>query len=534
MLPAPPVGSKRRRPGEDGSHAAADGPVAKRAPPVAVTVPNTNWTALKAKLDAAAAAGHGPTGRRSPTGSAVSRGSHSRPTPAVPAPLATAADAMYAAAVLGAVHTETPTPAPAATAAAAVAGPLTTTGGGGGGGKGMGADSKPPIGRTPVEKRRVLGPFDGWELSTEQKRFVGLDCEMVGVGADAYRSQLAQVVLVDFAGRVIYESYVQPVEAVVDYRTAVSGIRPEHLTPARAKTFHVVQAEVAALTKGKILVGHALQNDLRALILPHAHKDIRDTARVRMYCNRYSGKWRPQKLRVLAATHLRIAIQEGEHAPAEDAQAAMALYRLRRREWELGLMGYGLDGKPLRARRGSGAPAAATAAPDAPAVAVDGAGGDVDMAAAVEAVAEVTNGEDDGEEADAAGPVAVPAPPPPSHGHPRAHSRSHPRAHATPHTHAHGVPPHARSHTHHAGGGESAAHRVGSALRWSRDASDAARLAKAAARGVAVPSAARSGHGHGKGHHGHSAAVSALVTPAPAAAAAHGHARSKHHAGAGR
>ena len=46
-----------------------------------------------------------------------------------------------------------------------------------------------------------------------------------------------------------------------DYRTAVSGILPKHLK--RALPFSTVQREVAALLKGRVLVGHAVHNDLK-------------------------------------------------------------------------------------------------------------------------------------------------------------------------------------------------------------------------------------------------------------------------------
>ena len=60
-------------------------------------------------------------------------------------------------------------------------------------------------------------------------RVLALDCEMVGTGPDGARSALARVVVVNAAGNVVYDSFVRPVAAVTDYRTAVSGIRPHNL-----------------------------------------------------------------------------------------------------------------------------------------------------------------------------------------------------------------------------------------------------------------------------------------------------------------
>ena len=53
------------------------------------------------------------------------------------------------------------------------------------------------------------------------------------------------------------------ISQVTDYRTAVSGVRPEDL--AGAPTFKQVQTEVAELIKDRILVGHAIHHDFKVL-----------------------------------------------------------------------------------------------------------------------------------------------------------------------------------------------------------------------------------------------------------------------------
>ena len=56
-----------------------------------------------------------------------------------------------------------------------------------------------------------------------------MDCEMVGVGINGEEHMLARVSIVNTHGHVIYDKYVAPQEKVIDYRTAVSGIRPENI-----------------------------------------------------------------------------------------------------------------------------------------------------------------------------------------------------------------------------------------------------------------------------------------------------------------
>ena len=56
-----------------------------------------------------------------------------------------------------------------------------------------------------------------------------MDCEMVGVGQYGEDSILARVSLVNHFGHCVYDKYVKPTEKVTDYRTFVSGIRPENI-----------------------------------------------------------------------------------------------------------------------------------------------------------------------------------------------------------------------------------------------------------------------------------------------------------------
>lgn len=58
---------------------------------------------------------------------------------------------------------------------------------------------------------------------------LALDCEMVGVGPSGEESIAARVSVVNQYGKCVYDKYVKPTQPVTDYRTAVSGIRPEHL-----------------------------------------------------------------------------------------------------------------------------------------------------------------------------------------------------------------------------------------------------------------------------------------------------------------
>lgn len=163
---------------------------------------------------------------------------------------------------------------------------------------------------------------------TSLTKAVAIDCEMVGVGSDGSKSALGRVTLVNSFGNVVYDEYVRAVERIVDYRTRISGIRPKHMN--KAKEFWAVQKEVAELIKGRILVGHALHNDLKVLLLSHPKKDIRDTSEYEVF--RRERKRR--SLKDLAAEVLGAKIQQNEHCPIEDARAAMFIYNKHKKAWE--------------------------------------------------------------------------------------------------------------------------------------------------------------------------------------------------------
>ena len=79
-----------------------------------------------------------------------------------------------------------------------------------------------------------------------------------------------------------------------------------------AKSFEEVQKLVSDLLDGRVLVGHAVHNDLHALMLSHSRAQQRDT---QLLAHRHGqSKARHPALRNLAREMLGISIQEGEHS----------------------------------------------------------------------------------------------------------------------------------------------------------------------------------------------------------------------------
>ena len=163
----------------------------------------------------------------------------------------------------------------------------------------------------------------GLSEGMEVGKYIGIDCEMVGVGPGGHDSVLARVSVVDFHGKQVYDSYVKPTERVTDWRTKYSGISPKQMRFARE--FKEVQQTISDLLEGRILVGHDLKHDLQCLMLSHPFRDIRDTAKYTNF-KKYGHGPKPA-LRILAQEILGVEIQSGAHSSLEDARVAMLLFR---------------------------------------------------------------------------------------------------------------------------------------------------------------------------------------------------------------
>jgi RNA exonuclease 4 len=175
----------------------------------------------------------------------------------------------------------------------------------------------------------------------EKQKYIALDCEMVGIGPEGKKSALARVSVVNWDGAVVLDTFVRVPERVTDFRTKVSGVRAKDIAikNINAMNHDEVRLAVGNILQNKILVGHALKNDLSVLMLSHPRKDIRDTARYKPFMRPSGsggGKMRPRKLRDLVLEHLgrHIQVEGTSHCSIDDAVAAMNLFQMVRVKWE--------------------------------------------------------------------------------------------------------------------------------------------------------------------------------------------------------
>jgi RNA exonuclease 4 len=181
---------------------------------------------------------------------------------------------------------------------------------------------------------------------SEKEKYIAIDCEMVGIGTSGSKSALARASAVNWDGDILLDTFVQVPERVTDFRTHVSGVRPKDISPKneKAMTHTQVREVMEQLLMGKILVGHALKNDLSVLLISHPKKEVRDTAKYKPFMRpsgRVGGKMRPRKLRDLVWENCGLEIQRKGvgHSSVEDARASMELFKCVRGRWEKELMG---------------------------------------------------------------------------------------------------------------------------------------------------------------------------------------------------
>lgn len=177
--------------------------------------------------------------------------------------------------------------------------------------------------RFQVEGKNWKKPTPG----TKGKLVLGLDCEMVYAKDDT--NALARVTIVDVSKELLNLYVRRDKETVLDFRTHISGVEaPQLLEENGALPFDDVQQQVLALISPEtILVGHALQNDLKALKI--CHTKVVDTALL----FRVQGKndWQKHKLRSLVSlmkskvATLQSFNPESAHDSRQDAEWALQL-----------------------------------------------------------------------------------------------------------------------------------------------------------------------------------------------------------------
>ncbi|WFC95334.1 RNA exonuclease 3 [Malassezia brasiliensis] len=153
-----------------------------------------------------------------------------------------------------------------------------------------------------------------------------LDCEMSYTTAGL---SVTRITLVDEMGEVVFDELIRCSGdvRVLDFNTQFSGIQPKEYEENAVLDLHAARrALVQYIGPNTILIGHGLENDLRAIRV--VHTNIVDTCQLFPHPRGLPFRL---ALRDLVATHLGKIIQAGGsavgHSSAEDAQTTLELVR---------------------------------------------------------------------------------------------------------------------------------------------------------------------------------------------------------------
>ncbi|KAF0990558.1 hypothetical protein HZS_3511, partial [Henneguya salminicola] len=108
---------------------------------------------------------------------------------------------------------------------------------------------------------------DTWPEIKSTLKIVAIDCEMcyTDIGLE-----LTRITLVDANLKQVYDEYVKPLYRIRDYNTRFSGINKQTLSKI-TKTLKDVQMELSKfISSNTIIIGHGLENDLKALKIWHS------------------------------------------------------------------------------------------------------------------------------------------------------------------------------------------------------------------------------------------------------------------------
>ncbi|CAH8335617.1 unnamed protein product [Eruca vesicaria subsp. sativa] len=163
----------------------------------------------------------------------------------------------------------------------------------------------------------------GKKLSKVMKstRMLAIDCEMVTC-ADGSEA-VVRVGAVDRDLKVVLDKFVKPSLPVIDYKTDITGVTAEDLEKATLSVADIQKKLQRFLSKGTILVGHGLHNDLQVLKVDHAR--VIDTSLVFKYPGVHNSRT-PSLLKLCKSVlDEELRMEGAAHNCVHDAAAAMKL-----------------------------------------------------------------------------------------------------------------------------------------------------------------------------------------------------------------
>jgi DNA polymerase III epsilon subunit-like protein len=190
------------------------------------------------------------------------------------------------------------------------------------------SDGLPPYVGTTIVKAAIPVVEAPSPFSSHRRGIFAMDCEMVVTSKNA--SELARITIVKVESvteeghvqtKVVWDQLVKPKHTITNYLTQFSGMTPALLKDVTFTLEDVQDYLLRNIQDGDIVIGHSLENDLRAT--RWVHRRIVDTA---LLFQPTHGRFK-YSLRHLTAQLLQRQIQQADqsHCSEEDAIAALEL-----------------------------------------------------------------------------------------------------------------------------------------------------------------------------------------------------------------
>lgn len=189
-----------------------------------------------------------------------------------------------------------------------------------------------PLSHTIIEPGYIEIPkyresTDATATGTPKYHLLALDCEMCRTTNGI---ELTRVVVVNTSLQTVYDSFAKPKAKITDYLTRYSGITAEILAPVTVTLEDIQRDLLQIIHPHTILIGHSLENDLKALRISHLR--VVDTALLYPHVR---GDTFKNSLKYLAenwlSEHIQTMDQMG-HDPTQDAATALKLALLKFRQ----------------------------------------------------------------------------------------------------------------------------------------------------------------------------------------------------------
>ncbi|KAH6915355.1 Rexo1 protein [Coprinopsis sp. MPI-PUGE-AT-0042] len=180
---------------------------------------------------------------------------------------------------------------------------------------------------TDLHARHAFSFLKPPDPATKTLEVAALDCEMIYTTGGM---RVARISIVDGAGKEVFDEFIRMDEGVevIDYNTRFSGVTPENYAKAALSLSAARETLDSMINTGTILLGHALDNDLKTMRIVH-HRCV-DTAL--LFPHRAGPPYR-LALKNLVREKLGKTIQAGTadvsvgHSSVEDASATLDLVK---------------------------------------------------------------------------------------------------------------------------------------------------------------------------------------------------------------